>query len=87
VQVVGLPDEKLGEAVAAWIRLKNGQSATEDEIRDFCRGQIAHFKIPQYIRFVDQFPMTVTGKIQKYLIRQTEIRDRHLQRAADIQTA
>jgi fatty-acyl-CoA synthase len=87
VQVVGLPDEKLGEAVAAWIRLKTGESADEDEIRDFCRGQIAHFKIPQYIRFVDAFPMTVTGKIQKYLIRQAEIHDRHLERAAGIQTA
>jgi fatty-acyl-CoA synthase len=87
VQVVGLPDEKLGEAVAAWIRLKTGENATEDEVRDFCRGRIAHFKIPQYIRFVDAFPMTVTGKIQKYVIRQTEIHDRHLERAAEIQTA
>jgi fatty-acyl-CoA synthase len=87
VQVVGLPDEKLGESVAAWIRLKAGESATEDEIREFCRGKIAHFKIPQYFRFVDAFPMTVTGKIQKFIIRQTEIKDRHLERAADIQTA
>jgi len=87
VQVVGLPDEKLGEAVAAWIRLKSGENATEDEVRDFCRGRIAHFKIPQYIRFVDAFPMTVTGKIQKYVIRQTEIHDRHLESAAGIQTA
>jgi fatty-acyl-CoA synthase len=73
--------------VAAWIRLKAGESATEDEIREFCRGQIAHFKIPQYFRFVDAFPMTVTGKIQKFVIRQTEIKDRHLEQAADIQTA
>jgi fatty-acyl-CoA synthase len=87
VQVVGLPDEKLGEAVAAWIRLKTGENATEDEIREFCRGKIAHFKIPQYIRFVDAFPMTVTGKIQKFLIRQAEIKERHLERAAEIQTA
>ena len=87
VQVVGLPDEKLGESVAAWIKLKAGESATEDEIRDFCRGKIAHFKIPQYIRFVDAFPMTVTGKIQKYVIRQTEIQDRDLEKAAEIQTA
>jgi fatty-acyl-CoA synthase len=87
VQVVGLPDEKLGEAVAAWIRLKAGESATEDEIREFCRGKIAHFKIPQYIRFVDAFPMTVTGKIQKFLIRQAEIKERHLERASEIQTA
>ncbi len=87
VQVVGLPDEKLGESVAAWIKLKAGESATEDEIRDFCKGRIAHFKIPQYIRFVEAFPMTVTGKIQKYVIRQTEIKDRHLETAAGIQTA
>jgi fatty-acyl-CoA synthase len=87
VQVVGLPDEKLGESVAVWIRLKTGEKATEDEIRDFCRGKIAHFKIPQYIRFVDAFPMTVTGKIQKYVIRQTEIRERNLEHAAEIKTA
>ncbi len=87
VQVVGLPDEKLGESVAAWIKLKAGETATEDDIRDFCRGQIAHFKIPQYIRFVDAFPMTVTGKIQKFIIRQTEIKDRNLEKAAEIQTA
>ncbi len=87
VQVVGLPDEKLGEAVAAWIRLKAGEIATEDDIRDFCKGKIAHFKIPQYIRFVDAFPMTVTGKIQKFVIRQQEIKDRNLERAAGIQTA
>jgi fatty-acyl-CoA synthase len=87
VQVVGLPDEKLGEAVAAWIKLKSGEAATEDDIRDFCRGKIAHFKIPQYIRFVDVFPMTVTGKIQKFVIRQTEIKERNLEKAAEIQTA
>ncbi|HWZ31913.1 MAG TPA: AMP-binding protein [Bryobacteraceae bacterium] len=87
VQVVGLPDEKLGESVAAWIKLKSGETVTEDEIREFCKGKIAHFKIPQYIRFVDAFPMTVTGKIQKYVIRQSEIKERHLENAAEIQTA
>jgi fatty-acyl-CoA synthase len=87
VQVIGLPDERLGESVAAWIRLNTGETATEDEIREFCRAKIAHFKIPQYIRFVDAFPMTVTGKIQKYVIRQTEIRDRNLEKAAEIETA
>ncbi len=87
VQVVGLPDEKLGETVLAWIRLKSGETATEDEIRDYCRGKIAHFKIPQYLRFVDQFPMTVTGKIQKFKIREMEIRERGLEKAASIQTA
>jgi fatty-acyl-CoA synthase len=85
VQVVGLPDAKLGEAVAAWIRLK--EPASEEEIREFCHGKIAHYKVPQYIRFVDAFPMTVTGKIQKYRIRETEIRDRGLEDAARIETA
>ncbi len=85
VQVVGLPDARLGESVAAWIRLK--EPAAEDEIRDFCRGKIAHFKVPQYIRFVDAFPMTVTGKVQKYRIREIEIQDRGLEDATRIQTA
>ena len=85
VQVVGLPDVRLGETVMAWIRLK--EPASEDEIRDFCRGRIAHFKVPQYIRFVDAFPMTVTGKVQKFRIREIEIQDRGLEDAARIQTA
>lgn len=85
VQVIGLPDAKLGEAVAAWIRVK--EPATEEEIREFCRGKIAHFKIPQYFRFVDAFPMTVTGKIQKYRMREVEIRERGLEAAEKIQTA
>ncbi|MGP0076032.1 MAG: AMP-binding protein [Bryobacteraceae bacterium] len=85
VQVVGLPDIRLGETVAAWIRLK--EPAREEEIREFCRGRIAHFKVPQYIRFVDAFPMTVTGKVQKFRIREMEIRDRGLEEAARIQTA
>jgi len=69
--VVGVPDHKYGEAVCACIRLRPGRSATEEEIRDFCSGQIAHFKVPRYVRFVDSFPMTVSGKVQKYLIRET----------------
>jgi fatty-acyl-CoA synthase len=85
VQVVGLPDAKLGEAVAAWIRLK--EPAGEEEIRAYCRGKIAHYKVPQYIRFVDAFPMTVTGKIQKFRIREIEIQDRGLEEAASIETA
>jgi fatty-acyl-CoA synthase len=87
VQVVGLPDAKLGEAVLAWIRLKPGESMAEDELREWCKGKIAHFKIPQYLRFVDEFPLTVTGKIQKFRIRQMEIEARGLQDAASIQTA
>jgi fatty-acyl-CoA synthase len=85
VQVVGLPDERLGEAVVAWIRLK--EPAAEEEIREFCRGRIAHFKVPQYIRFVEAFPMTVTGKVQKFRIREIEIEDRGLEDAAKIRTA
>src|SRR5216684_1618870 len=85
VQVVGLPDVKLGETVCAWIRLK--EAASEDEIREYCKGRIAHYKIPQYIRFVESFPMTVTGKIQKFKIRDEEIKARGLERAAGIQTA
>jgi len=73
VQVVGVPDARLGEAVAAWIRLKPGAAATEHELRDFCAGKVAHFKVPKYIRLVEEFPMTVTGKVQKFRIRQTEI--------------
>ncbi len=71
VQVVGLPDKKYGEELCAWIIVKPGQTATEDEIRDFCKGQIAHYKVPKYIQFVAAFPMTVTGKIQKFKIRET----------------
>jgi fatty-acyl-CoA synthase len=87
VYVVGVPDRRLGETVAAWIRLKEGQTATEEEIREFCRGRIAYFKIPQYIRFVDSFPMTVTNKVQKYLMREEEIRARGLAEAARVATA
>jgi len=87
VQVVGLPDAKLGEAVCAWIRLKAGEAATEDEIRLFCSGKIAYYKIPQYIRLVDSFPTTVTGKIQKFKIREFETLERGLAHAARIETA
>jgi fatty-acyl-CoA synthase len=85
VQVVGLPDVKLGEVVAAWIRLK--APADVDEIREYCKGKIAHYKIPQHFRFVDEFPMTVTGKIQKFRIREIEIKELGLDDAAKIQTA
>jgi fatty-acyl-CoA synthase len=70
VQVVGLPDTKFGEELCAWIIVKPGESAQAEEIREFCRGQIAHYKVPRYIEFVAEFPMTVTGKIQKFRIRE-----------------
>jgi len=82
VQVVGVPDNKLGEAVAVWVRLRAGESMIADEVRDFCRGRIAHFKIPHYIRFVDDFPMTVSGKVQKFRMRQREIEERGLRTVA-----
>ncbi len=69
VQVVGVPDLKYGEELCAWIIVKPGQTLDEDTVRAFCKGQIAHYKVPRYIRFVDAFPMTVTGKIQKFKIR------------------
>jgi fatty-acyl-CoA synthase len=69
VQVIGVPDVRYGEELCAWIRLRDGEQASAEEIRAFCQGQIAHYKIPRYIEFVDSFPMTVTGKIQKYLMR------------------
>jgi fatty-acyl-CoA synthase len=85
--VVGLPDARLGESVLAWIRLRAGESATDAEIREFCENKIAHFKIPTYIRFVDAFPLTVTGKIQKFRIRQQEIAERGLEEIAKVKTA
>lgn len=69
VQVFGVEDMKMGEEVCAWIQLKDGETATEDDIRNYCKGQISHFKIPRYVRFVDEYPMTVTGKIRKIDMR------------------
>jgi len=70
VQCVGVPDPKFGEVLCACVILKPGVSADENELKEFCRGEIAHYKVPQYVRFVDSFPMTVTGKIQKFILRQ-----------------
>lgn len=70
VEIIGVPDPKYGEEVCAWIKLREGETAEVEEIRDFCGDKIAHFKIPRFIRFVDEFPMTVTGKVQKYVMRE-----------------
>jgi fatty-acyl-CoA synthase len=78
VQVVGVPDPRLGEEICAWIRLAPGETCDEAEVRDFCSGQIAHYKIPRYIRFVEEFPMTISGKVQKFVIRERMIRDLNL---------
>jgi fatty-acyl-CoA synthase len=87
VQVVGIPNARLGEIVAAWVRLRPGQEATEEEIREWCQGQIAYYKIPKHIRFVDDFPATLSGKIQKYKIREFEIEARGLEAVARTQMA
>ena len=87
VQVTGLPNEKLGEIVLAWIRLKPGETASTDEIRKYSKGQIAYFKIPESIRFVDTFPTTLSGKIQKYRMREIEIREQGLDAVAQTRTA
>ncbi len=81
VQVVGVPDPKYGEEICAWIKLRAGESASAEEIIAFCKGQIAHYKVPRHVRFVDAFPMTVTGKIQKFEIRKTMIADLGLDEA------
>lgn len=70
VSVFGIPDEFHGEEVMAWLQLHAGQTASEDEIKAFCKGKMAHFKIPKYVWFVDEFPMTVTGKLQKIRMRE-----------------
>jgi fatty-acyl-CoA synthase len=75
VAIFGIPDEFYGEQVMAWIQLHPGEQATAEEIRDFCRGNIAHFKIPGEIRFVDEFPMTVTGKLQKFRMREMAMQE------------
>jgi fatty-acyl-CoA synthase len=78
VQVFGVPDQQYGEQLCAWIRPKPGVALTEQQVTAFCQGAIAHYKIPKYIRFVEDFPMTVTGKIQKFVMRQTMIEELNL---------
>ncbi len=79
VQVIGIPNARLGEVVVAWIRVRPGAEVTEEEIKDFCQGQIAYYKIPEHVRFVTEFPATLSGKIQKYKMREYEIEARGLQ--------
>ena len=87
VQVVGVPDERYGEELCAWVRLREGQAVSGEELREWCRGKIATFKIPRYWRFVDEFPMTVTGKVQKFKMREASIAELGLEAAADARTA
>jgi fatty-acyl-CoA synthase len=87
VQVIGVPDLKYGEEIMAWIRPREGARMTEEDVKAFCRGRIAHFKIPRYVKFADEFPMTVTGKIQKFKMREQAIAELGLEAAAAAQTA
>ncbi len=87
VQVIGVPDIKYGEQVMAWVKLREGAEATGEEIKEFCRGRIAHFKVPQYVKFVDGFPMTVTGKVRKVEMRKDSIAELGLETGAGIESA
>lgn len=87
VHVVGVPDRRLGETVAAWIRVKPGDHMSFEDVHEYCTGRIAYFKVPQYVRFVESFPLTITGKVQKFRMRELEIRERGLESAQSIQTA
>jgi fatty-acyl-CoA synthase len=87
VQVIGVPDERYGEELMAWVILRPGASLTDDEVKAYCKGQIAHFKIPRYVKFVDAFPMTVTGKVQKFKMRDEATEELGLGQAAAIATA
>jgi len=87
VYVVGVPDRKYGEELCAWVKIKQGLTMSEQEVRDFCKGKIAHFKIPRYVVFVDDFPMGVTGKIQKFKMREDSVRTLGLHEEEKIETA
>ena len=87
VQVIGVPDVRMGEELMAWLTFRESATATEDELRDFCRERLAHFKVPRYWKTADEFPMTVTGKIQKFKMREVAITELGLEEAAGIQTA
>jgi fatty-acyl-CoA synthase len=88
VQVIGVPDVKYGEEIMAWVKLRDGaESVSAEHVRDFCRGQIAHYKIPRYVKFVDDFPMTVTGKVRKIEMREVSISELGLDTAAAVRNA
>ncbi|HYJ93717.1 MAG TPA: hypothetical protein VEV86_03805, partial [Vicinamibacterales bacterium] len=88
VQVIGVPDLHYGEEIMAWVKLRSGAVPLEaDAVRRFCRGRIAHYKIPRYVQVVEEFPMTVTGKVQKYVMRVQAIELLGLQQADDVATA
>ena len=88
VQVIGVPDARYGEEIMAWVKVRDGaDELTAEDVRAFCQGRIAHFKIPRYVHLVDEFPMTVTGKVQKFKMRDAAIELLGLHEAAGIETA
>ena len=87
VQVIGVPDVRYGEQVMAWVQLRDGADTTGEDIKEFCRGSIAHYKVPRYIKFTDTFPMTITGKIQKFKMREQSIEELGLGEAAQMRSA
>jgi fatty-acyl-CoA synthase len=87
VQVIGVPDERYGEELCAWVKLRPGAELTEDDVRAFCVGKIAHYKVPRYVRFTQEFPMTVTGKVQKFKMRETSVSELGLEAASQTRTA
>jgi fatty-acyl-CoA synthase len=87
VQVVGVPDLKYGEELCAWVKVSEGSALTPEELREWCQGKLAHYKVPRYVRFTDEFPMTITGKVQKFKMREASIEELGLQAAAGVVTA
>jgi fatty-acyl-CoA synthase len=90
VQVIGVPDEKYGEELCAWVVRRDcveGAALTDDAVRNHCRGSLAHFKVPRYVMFVEEFPMTITGKIQKYKMREMSVTELGLGAAASVEHA
>ncbi len=87
VQVIGVPDDKYGEELMAWVKLRPGHEVTPDQLREFCRGKIAHYKVPRYVKVVDDFPMTVTGKVRKVEMREVSIEELGLGAAAGTEMA
>jgi fatty-acyl-CoA synthase len=87
VQVIGVPDARYGEEIMAWVKLRDGETTTLEELREYCRGRVAHYKIPRYVKFVDAFPATVTGKIQKFVMREQSIKELGLGEVAALKMA
>jgi fatty-acyl-CoA synthase len=86
-QVIGVPDERMGEELMAWVALKDGAQLSSDELQAWCRERVSRFKVPRYVKFTDEFPMTVTGKVQKFKMRQLAVAELGLSAADGIATA